>query len=66
MANETPKVQGIDAHGNKAMVDAPVGPAHLKDKHPNGRFTGKKDAHGNEIWETPEKGRAAAAEEDDD
>jgi hypothetical protein len=45
----------IDAHGNEAEVDAEVGtgPAHLKSKHPNGRFTGKIDAHGNEIWETP-------------
>jgi hypothetical protein len=46
-----------DAHGNEAFEDAAArsGPAHLKDKHPNGRNTGRKDAHGNEIWETPEE-----------
>jgi len=51
------KVEIRDAHGNKAFEDADArsGPAHLKEKHPNGRFTGKTDAHGNEIWETPEE-----------
>jgi hypothetical protein len=48
-----------DAHGNDAEVPVHVGTGaeHLKDKHPNGRFTGRHDAHGNEIWETPKKER---------
>ena len=56
MENEG-KVAIKDAHGNVAFEDAAArsGPAHLKEKHPNGRNTGRKDAHGNEIWETPEE-----------
>lgn len=52
---EKAKVKIKDAHGNDAFeaADARSGPAHLKSKHPNGRFTGRHDAHGNEIWETP-------------
>lgn len=48
-----------DAHGNKAFVheSAGTGPAHLKDKHPKGVNTGRKDAHGNDIWETPGKAK---------
>lgn len=44
-----------DAHGNKQEVpdDHGSGPEHLKEKHPGGVNTGSKDAHGNEIWETP-------------
>lgn len=51
---EEKKVPIRDAHGNLAHRDADVGTgaAHLKDKHPNGYFTGRYDAHGNEIWET--------------
>jgi hypothetical protein len=43
-----------DAHGNAAEVPTHVGtgPDHMKEKHPNGVNTGRKDAHGNEIWET--------------
>jgi hypothetical protein len=53
----------IDAHGNsqEEPVSARSGPAHLKSKHPNGRFTGRTDAHGNEIWETPSKKEDEAA-----
>jgi hypothetical protein len=49
------QVEYIDAHGNKALrdKDATSGPAHLKEKHPHGVNTGRRDAHGNEIWETP-------------
>lgn len=52
-----------DAHGNTVYEDADArsGPAHLKDKHPDGVFTGRKDAHGNEIWETPAKKKEEAA-----
>ena len=50
------QVEVKDAAGNPIFRDASIGtgPDYLKSKHPNGRFTGKKDAHGNEIWETPE------------
>lgn len=46
-----------DAHGNakEVPVHHGTGADHLKDKHPNGVNTGRKDAHGNEIWETPEE-----------
>jgi hypothetical protein len=46
-----------DAHGNPKEVPAHVGTGadHLKEKHPRGVNTGRKDAHGNEIWETPAK-----------
>ena len=58
------KKEIIDAHGNKTTVevadDHGSGPAHLKSKHPKGRFTGRIDAHGNEIWETPKRGGEAA------
>jgi hypothetical protein len=49
------QVEIKDAHGNRVYRDADVGsgPDHHKDKHPKGVNTGKKDAHGNEIWETP-------------
>jgi len=52
-----------DAHGNVVYEDAAArtGPAHLKDKHPKGRNTGRKDAHGNEIWETPKGSEEEAA-----
>ena len=49
------QVEGKDAHGNKVFHDAPSGPAHLKEKHahkPTAVNTGRKDAHGNEIWES--------------
>lgn len=56
MSNEATKTH-IDAHGNPITVPAHVGTGadHLKDKHPNGFNTGRKDAHGNDIWETPEQ-----------
>jgi hypothetical protein len=46
-----------DAHGNAAEVPVSTGTgaAHLAKNHPNGVNTGRKDAHGNEIWETPKK-----------
>ena len=54
-AKEEPTKTIKDAHGNAAEVPVHVGtgPDHLKDKHPKGVNTGRKDAHGNEIWETP-------------
>ncbi len=57
------QVEAKDAHGNKVFVDPPTGPAHLKEKHINNagaRFTGKKDAHGNEIWESGKEAKASA------
>ncbi len=50
------QVEGKDAHGNRVHFDPPTRPAHHRDKHVNraGSFnTGRKDAHGNEIWENP-------------
>jgi hypothetical protein len=46
-----------DAHGNAAEVPAHVGTGadHLKEKHLKGVNTGRKDAHGNEIWETSDE-----------
>jgi hypothetical protein len=55
------QVEIKDAHGNRVYRDAHVGtgPDHHKDKHPGGVNTGRKDAHGNEIWHTPgAKGKA--------
>lgn len=47
-----------DAHGNTVYeeADARSGPPYHADKHRSraGSFnTGRKDAHGNEIWENP-------------
>ena len=62
------QVEGRDAHGNRVFYDPPTGPEHHREKHVNrqGSFnTGRKDAHGNEIWENPadKEERAASAEE---
>ena len=46
-----------DAHGNTVYRDSEEGADHLKEKHegkPGARATGKKDAHGNEIWTSGE------------
>jgi hypothetical protein len=56
-----------DAHGNVVYEDADArsGPAHLASKHQNrkGSFnTGRKDAHGNDIWENPADKELAAEE----
>lgn len=63
------QVEGKDAHGNRVYLDAPTGPAHHRDKHMNRKGsvnTGRKDAHGNEIWENQEdNGEAAAAASDE-
>jgi hypothetical protein len=56
-----------DAHGLDAEVSADhgTGPEYHKDKHPNGRFTGRKDAHGIEIWETPAAKKEEKTEDDE-
>jgi len=63
------QVEGKDAHGNRVFRDPEVGsgPAHHASRH-QGRSgsvnTGRKDAHGNDIWENPaDKELVGAAEE---
>lgn len=47
------QVEAKDAHGNRVFVEPATGPDYLKEKHAHKSTavnTGRKDAHGNEIW----------------